>query len=151
MNPYLIGGVAAAAFGAGFMVNGWRLNAQIESIHAAHAAAVVQANAEVMDQTVKLQGKKDAALKQAQQTASANAAAADRARSELEWVRDYNNRTANEIAGASCTSVRNHATAAAAVFAECSAAFADMARKADGHALDAKTLIQSWPTTESTK
>jgi len=145
MNPYIVGGVAITAFSAGFMVNGWRLNAEIESINAAHASAVAKANADVMDQTVKLQGKKDAALKQAQQAASVNAAAADRARSELEWVRDYNSRTANEIAGATCTAVRDHATAAAAVFSECSAAFADMARKADGHALDAKTLIQSWP------
>lgn len=151
MNPYIVGGVAIAAFGSGFMVNGWRLNAEIESIHAAHAAAIAQATAEAMDQTVQLQGKKDDALKEAQRTAKVNAAAADRARSELDWVRDYNRRTANEVAGASCTSVRDHATTAAAVFAECSAAFADMARKADGHALDAKTLIQSWPTTESTK
>lgn len=151
MNPYVLGGVAIAAFGAGFMVNGWRLNAEIESIHAAHAVAVAEATAQVMDQTVQLQGKKDAALKQAQQTAKANAAAADDARSQLEWVRDYNRRTASEVAGATCTAVRDNATAVTAVFAECSAAFADMARKADGHALDAKTLIQSWPTIESTK
>lgn len=151
MNPYVIGGIAIAAFGSGFMVNGWRLNAEIESTHAAHAAAVAKATAEAMDQTVELQGKKDDALKEAQKTAKVNAAAADRARSELDWVRDYNRRTASEVAGASCTSVREHATTAAAVFSECSAAFADMARKADGHALDAKTLIQSWPTLESTK
>lgn len=66
MNPYIVGGVAIAAFGAGFMVNGWRLNAEIESIHAAHAVAVAKATAEAMDQTVELQGKKDDALKEAQ-------------------------------------------------------------------------------------
>lgn len=151
MNPYIIGGVAIAAFSSGFMVNGWRLNAKIESIHADHAIAVAKATSEVMDQTVKLQGKKDAALKQAQQAASVNAAAADNARSQLEWVRDYQSRTAAEIGSASCPSVRDNATTVTAVFAECSAAFAEMARKADGHALDAKTLIQSWPTTESNK
>ena len=151
MNLYITGGIAATAFAVGFLINGWRLNAEIDNIHAAHNAAIAQATADAMEQTITLQEKKDNALKQAQQTAAANAAAAARARSELDWVRDYHSRTTVEVSSATCPSVRDHTTALAAVFGECSAALTDMAKKADGHALDAKALIDAWPKPESTK
>jgi hypothetical protein len=149
MNYYITGGVAAVAFAAGFLVNGWRLNGEIANINAAHAAAVAQATADALEQTTLLQEKKDNALKQAQKAAAANADAAARARSELDWVRDYNSRTTVEVSSATCPSVRDHTAALAAVFGECSAALTDMAKKADGHALDVKTLIDAWPTNES--
>jgi len=100
MNLYITGGVAATAFAVGFLVNGWRLNAEIDNIHAAHTAAVAQATVDAMEQTITLQEKKDNAIKQAQQTAAANAAAATRARSELDWVRDYHSRTTVEVSSA---------------------------------------------------
>jgi hypothetical protein len=37
------------------------------------------------------------------------------------------------------------AIAHAELFGECRAAFTDMAGKAQGHATDAKTLIEAWP------
>lgn len=151
MNPYVIGGVAVAAFSAGFMVNGWRLNAQISEIEAANSKAVAEATAKAMDESTRMQRKKDDALKQAQQAALANARSADAARAERDGLRDQLDTAASNLPGATCAAARDYGAAATAVLGECGAALEDLARKADGHALDARTLIQSWPTTESSK
>ena len=149
MNPYIIGGVAVAAFSAGFMVNGWRLNAQIAEIEAANSKAVAEATAKAMDD--RMQRKKDDALKQAQQAALANARSADAARAERDGLRDQLDTAASNLPGATCTAARDYGATATTILGECGAALEDLARKADGHALDARTLIQSWPTTESSK
>jgi hypothetical protein len=151
MNPYVIGGVAVAAFSAGFMVNGWRLNAQISEIEAANSKAVAEATAKAMDESTRMQRKKDDALKQAQQAALANARSADAARAERDGLRDQLDTAASNLPGATCAAARDYGATATAVLGECGAALEDLARKADGHALDARTLIQSWPTTESSK
>jgi len=151
MNPYVIGGVAVAAFSAGFMVNGWRLNAKISEIEAANSKAVAEATTKAMDESTRMQRKKDDALKQAQQAALANARSADAARVERDGLRDQLNTAASNLPGATCTSARDYGATATAILGECGAALEDLARKADGHALDARTLIQSWPTTESSK
>lgn len=151
MNPYVAGGLAAAAFSAGFMVNGWRLNAKISEIEAANSQAVAEATAKAMDESTRMQRKKDDALKQAQQAALVNARSADAARAERDGLRNQLDTAASNLPGATCTAARDYGATATAVLAECGAALEDLARKADGHALDARTLIQSWPVTESSK
>lgn len=138
--------LTAIAFAAGFVVQGWRMDSVISDIHMQHSKALATATQQVLDQSTELQRKKDAALQQAQVKAQQNATAASAAQSELNWVRDYNTRNSASISGSTCSSVRDYATTATAVFTECSVALETMARKADGHALDARTLIQSWPT-----
>lgn len=138
--------LTAIAFAAGFVVQGWRMDSVISDIHMQHSKALATATQQVLAQSTELQRKKDAALQQAQVKAQQNAAAASAAQSELNWVRDYNTRNSASISGSTCSSVRDYATTATAVFTECSIALETMARKADGHALDARTLIQSWPT-----
>ena len=98
-----------------------------------------------------LQKKKDDALVQANIKAKQNADAAAAAKSQLDWVRDYNQRSAAAISTSTCTSVRDYATTVNTVFGECTVALEELARKADGHALDANTLIKSWPTNKETK
>jgi hypothetical protein len=143
---YITAGLTAIAFVAGFVIQGWRMDSVISDIHAQHSKALATATQEVLDQSTELQRKKDAALQQAQVKAQQNAAAASAAQSELNWVRDYNTRNSASISGSTCTSIRDYATTVTTVFGECTVALETMARKADGHALDTRTLTESWPT-----
>lgn len=143
---YITMGLTAAAFVAGFMVQGWRMDSTISDINAEHSKALATATQQVLDQSSKLQRKKDAALQEAQVKAQQNAAAATAAQSELNGLRDYNARNSASIGSSTCTSTRDYATTVTTVFGECTVALEDMARKAQGHALDARTIIQSWPT-----
>lgn len=150
MNYFTIG-LVATAFAAGFVTQGWRKDAVISEMVAAQSAAVAAATTEVMNDNVRLQKKKDDALVQANIKAKQNADAAAAAKSQLDWVRDYNQRSASVISTSTCSSVRDYASTANTVFGECTIALEEMARKADGHALDANTLIKSWPTNKESK
>jgi hypothetical protein len=148
---YFTVGLVATAFAAGFITQGWRKDAVISEMVAAQSAAVAAATTEVMNDNVRLQKKKDDALVQANIKAKQNADAAAAAKSQLDWVRDYNQRSAAAINTSTCPSVRDYASTANTVFGECTIALEEMARKADGHALDANTLIKSWPTNKESK
>ena len=150
MNYFTIA-LVVASFSAGFAVQGWRKDAVISEMVAAHSVAVADATTEVMNNNIRLQKKKDHALAQSNLKAKQNADAAAAAKSQLDWVRDYNQRSAAAISTSTCTSVRDYATTVNTVFGECTVALEEMARKADGHALDANTLIKSWPTNKETK
>jgi len=148
---YITIGIAAAAFVGGFAVQGWRMDAKIAEIETTNAAAVVEATKAVAAEGTRLQGKKDNALKIAQEQVRKNAIAADAARIELHRLRLETDRATSAIPTATCTSVRDYATTAASVFGECSVALEDMARKADGHAVDSKALRDAWPDNKETK
>ena len=143
---YITTGLVTAAFIAGFMIQGWRMDSVISEINNTNLKALNTATQKVLDESIQLQRKKDAALRNVQLKAQQNAAAASAAQSELDGLRNYNARNSASIAGSTCTSVRDYSTTATTVFSECTAALTDMARKAEGHALDARTLIQAWPT-----
>lgn len=143
--------LAIATFIGGFAVQGWRMEAKIAEIETTNAAAVVEATKAVAEEATRLQGKKDNALKAAQEQVRKNAVAADAARIELHRVRVEADRATTAIPTATCTSVRNYATTATAVFGECTVALENMARKADGHAVDSKALRDAWPDNKETK
>ena len=143
--------IAVATFIGGFVVQGWRMESKIAEIETTNAAAVVVATKVVAEEATRLQGKKDDALKAAQEQTRKNALAADAARIELHRVRVEANRAAIAIPTATCTSVRDYATTATSVFGECSVALEDLARKADGHAVDSKALRDAWPDNKETK
>lgn len=138
----------AAAFASGFVVQGWRKDAQIAEIEAANSAAVAAATAQAMEQTNQMQRKKDDALRLANKRAQENAAAAAAARSERDGLRNQINTATSALPTATCSSARNYAATAAAVFEQCAAALEELATKADGHATDSRTLTNAWPTTE---
>jgi hypothetical protein len=138
----------AAAFASGFAVQGWRKDAQIAEIEAANSAAVAAATAQAMEQTTQMQRKKDAALSQANKRAQENAAAAAAVRSERDGLRNQINTATGALPTATCSSARNYAATAAAVFEQCASALEELATRADGHAIDARTLTNAWPTTE---
>lgn len=149
MNYYITAGLTACAFVAGFLVQGWRMDSVISDIHMKHSQELATATQQILDQSTELQRKKDAALQQAQTKAKQNASAAAAAQSELDWVRDYNQRNSAAINSSTSTSVRDYAATTTAVFGECTVALEEMARKADGHALDARTLKEAWPTSSA--
>jgi hypothetical protein len=148
---YITAAIAVAAFVGGFAVQGWRMDSKLAEIETANAAAVVVATAQVAEEAKRLQGQKDDALKVAQQQIRKNALATDAARIELHRVRVEANRATAAIATATCPAVRDYATTSTSVFGECTVALEEMARLADGHAVDAKALRDAWPTNKETK
>jgi len=135
----------AAAFASGFAVQGWRKDAQIAEIEAANSQAQAQAAAQAAADTARMQKDKDNALRQATIKAAQNAIAANSARTELDRVRKQQDASSAAMSDATCTSVREHAAALNAVFGECVSTLEGLARKADGHALDQRTLSESFP------
>jgi len=128
----------------GWTANGWRLNAKIDRMNAEASQALAEAGKNAMLESARLQKLKDEALDEANKIAQKNAADATRARSELERLRrELANRAT--ISNASCASTRDYAATLAVIFGECATRIGEMAEAADGHALDSRTLQQSWP------
>ena len=138
----------AAAFASGFAVQGWRKDAQIAEIEAANSAAVAAATAQAMEETTQMQRKKDDALRLAAKRTQENASAAAAARAERDGLRNQINAATTALPTATCSSARDYAATATAVFEQCAAALEELATKADGHATDSRTLTNAWPTTE---
>ena len=97
-----------------------------------------------MNESVRLQKLKDNALDEANKISQRNAQAAASARTELDRVRRQL-ASANDLSTATCPSTRDYATTLAAVFGECSTRISELAEKADGHALDSRTLNGAFP------
>ena len=71
---------------------------------------------------------------------------ADSARAELDRLRsDIATARSADLPGSACAASDSRAATAAELLAECSAAYQGLARSADGHAGDVRTLIQAWP------
>jgi hypothetical protein len=138
----------AAAFASGFAVQGWRKDAQIAEIEAANSAAVAAATAQAMEETTQMQRKKDDALRLAAKRAQENASAAAAARAERDGLRNQINAATTALPTATCSSARDYAATATAVFEQCAAALEELATKADGHATDSRTLTNAWPSIE---
>ena len=143
-NTLIAAAVAAVLTGiAGWTANGWRLNAKIDRIHAEHAQDLTKANADALAKYNDMERKKQEALNEANKQAQRNARAADAARTELERLRQQI--ASGSVSTATCDSVRNYATTLQAVFGECAARLEWLAKEADGHALDSRTLNGAWP------
>ena len=97
-----------------------------------------------MLESARLQKLKDEALNEANRIAQDNAKSAASARSELDRLRRQL-ASANDLSTASCPSTRQYATTLATVFGECATRIIQLAEKADGHALDSRTLNGAFP------
>ena len=137
-------GASIAAVGA-YKVQDWRYTGQINQIKAAQAEAVNTATREARAQeSARFKGVQDAQAA-AQTRAQVARRDADRARSELDRMRDTISATRGGVPGESTAACTQRADAAADVLAQCGAAYQDLAAIADRHASDARTLIESWP------
>lgn len=143
--------VAAAIGGAvlagvlSWQVQGWRYDAQLSKIHAQHAEAMADAHQKALDDTIKMQRIKDDAIEQADKRAKQNAAAAAAARRDADSLRAQLAGVQGRIASAADSAVREYANAASVVFAECVRSYQELAIKADGHAADARLILDAWP------
>jgi len=142
----LIAAAASLAIGltTGWVTNGWRLNGKIDRMMAEHSQAIAKAGENAMAEAARLQKLKDDALNEANQTAQRNAAAAARARTELDRLRRQL-ANAPSLSSATCASTRDYAATLATVFGECATRIGELAEKADGHAADSRTLERAWP------
>lgn len=69
----------------------------------------------------------------------------DAARAESDGLRDQAADAARRLAAAPPAAVLEYATAINQLFADCSRSYQELAGKADGHALDVRTLTAAWP------
>ena len=132
----------------GFTVQGWRKDVTISDLKASHETAIATSIALAHEETIRLQRIKDEAIEKANRLAQANALAANRAQSELNRMRDKLSQDSRSLSSATYESLVDYTVSLQIVFGECSAELTELARKADGHALDAKTLKESWGTTK---
>lgn len=129
---------------AGWTANGWRLNAKIDRMVADHATQLAKANADALARYTAMEKQKQEALDEANRIAQRNAAAASTARADAQRLRDQI-ATADRVSTATVASLRNYTTTLSAVFGECVSEIEGLAKTADGHALDSRTLRGAWP------
>lgn len=138
--------IAASLAGwAGWSVQGWRLGEQIEAIKSQQAEAVATATREARAQESARFTNVQEAQNAAQKRAQVARADADRARGELDRLRDTIRATAGGVPGESTASCTQRADTSADLLGQCAAAYLDLAAIADRHASDARTLIEAWP------
>jgi vacuolar-type H+-ATPase subunit E/Vma4 len=137
-------GPALAGLAIGFVIQGWRMDAAVSTLKAKHQAEVSASIALAHDETIRLQRIKDEAIANAQKLADANARAARNARTELDRLRDQLKSDTSSVSQATYESLVKYTATLQAVFGECGRELEDMAKTADGHALDAKVLKESW-------
>lgn len=128
----------------GWTMNGWRLNGKIDRMIAEHSQALATAGQNAMLEAARLQKQKDEALDEANKIAQRNANAAASARTELDRLRRQL-ANAPSLSSATCASTRDYAATLATVFGECATRIGEMAKDADGHAADSRTLERAWP------
>jgi len=138
MTAALIAGVA------GWTANGWRLNAKIDRMVADHEAASALAHKAALDRYAELERQKQEAVNEANRIAQRNARAAASARADAQRLRNQI-ATADSVSTATVTSLRNYTTTLGVVFGECIGEVEGLAKAADGHAFDSRTLRQAWP------
>ena len=139
----LVAAVVAAGV-AGWTTNGWRLNAQIDRMVTEHSQALAKANADALAKYTAMERKKQEALNEANKIAQRNADAAFNARVDAGRLRDQL-ATSGSVSTATIASLRDYTTTLNVVFSECVGEIERLAEKADGHALDSRTLIGAWP------
>jgi hypothetical protein len=145
--------VSAALSGLGaFGIQQLRINAlvskheaTVSKMDAAAADAQAVAVIEATNQTVARYAKRDGAIQEAQKRTLAAVADARRAELESAGLRSELTEARVQLSNSTDASVRDHAATLGVVFDSCVRSYLDMARTAQGHAIDTQTLLDSWP------
>lgn len=137
--------IALASASAGWVLQGWRLHAQIDAIQAQHAkqetdAATLALAAERTHQTKLKKAEDDANTKETKLRSDAAGA-----RAELDRLRGENTTLRADFAAATRASITERAIASGELLTQCAARYSEVAEKADRHAIDAGKCQQSWP------
>ena len=135
---------AIAAVGT-WQVQNWRYGEQIAVMKKDASETTTKAVKAAMDKMQVDQKRKDDAIAEANKRANYNAAAATRARSAADSLRDELATARTDLSNATENARAKYAAAVETVLGECSRELAEMGRLADQHSSDVKTLIDSWP------
>jgi hypothetical protein len=147
-KPYLIAALALGIFFAGWAANGWRLGQDIAQIQLTHTQELAArdagtfAVAQAID--TNYQGALNASIQEQARLVGAAAVATRNAGRLREQLGEADRR----IATASAAAVREYAATANKLFRQCSQQYTELAAKADGHALDARTCRAAWPVSD---
>ena len=137
-------GAAAAAVSA-WQVQGWRYTGQINQIRAAQAEAVTTAVREARAaESARFKGVQDAQAA-AQTRAQVARRDADRARGELDRMRDTISATRGGVPGESTAACTQRADTAADLLSQCAGSYLDLAGEADRLNADRLMLLGAWP------
>lgn len=139
-----VGSLAAALY-VGFTINGWRYTAKIKDIENEHSIVLEKAAMKSLNSYKFMELTKNEAIKNAEQRAAKNAAAAANALNAADKLRREISGVPDRIAAASRTAVNEYASTASELFGVCTAEYQRVAAAADGHANDAKAVIDAWP------
>ena len=141
---YVKGLVVLAAFVAGAVVNGWRVESHYQSqISAIEAERQAEQN-EAERKTRLIAGQYMEALNNARTRENEIRLAADGARTELDRLRITIKKRSAAVAASPASAV-DYSIASSDLLAECAGEYQALAGKADGHASDLRTMIESWP------
>ena len=100
--------------------------------------AMIEKEREDVERYKQAIAQRETALAAARAAAGKSAAAAASLRGQLDTAR-------GRLAKADAATCADYATAASAVFSECAAKYTEVAEAADGHAADARALMEAWP------
>ena len=152
----LIAGASFAAVALGFAIgwgaNGWRLGAGLElakSEASRYRAEVLAEKASAAERVRKVEGdfnaKYQAAINAARDRERTLRADLVAVRDAASGLRTQAAEAARRLAQAPAPAVLDYANTLGDVFAECSARYGEVAQASDGHASDARTLVEAWP------
>lgn len=142
---YLIPAALALSFSAGWIINGWRYQSDINEIKLEHAKILEASSMHALNSYNHMELVKNAAIKSAEEQSAKNASAAAVANSTVKRLRADITGLQNRIATASATAVAEYATTSGELFGVCTEEYQRMASKADDHATDARKVIEAWP------
>jgi hypothetical protein len=137
--PAILAGVA------GWQINGWRLQSQIDGMVARHTENLAKANAQALAKYTEMERKKQEALDEASKLIKRNADAARSVGLERDRLRQQLATANSRMSTASCPTVVDYSATLSFVLGECAAEIDGLAKTADGHAVDVRTLINAWP------
>jgi hypothetical protein len=133
-------------FVGGWQVQSWRLGLQATAEAVERGKATVRALDRAAELTAQLQTKVDHANANATRRAQALRTDADRARAELDSLRnDIAARGASDPGAPASATDPDRADTERELLSQCAKALAEMAAKADRHASDARALFDAWP------
>lgn len=147
LYTYVATGLASAAIAAvgAWKIQNWRYGEQIAVMKKEASEATTKAVKAAMDKMQVDQKRKDDAIAEANKRANYNAAAATRARSAADSLRDELAAARTDLSNATESARAKYAAAVETVLGECSRELAEMGRLADGHSSDALMLKEAWP------
>ena len=140
-----VGLLLVLAFAAGWLVNGWRADAAMSLLKQEHSEQVARNSAASLFTYSRMEKTKDEAINSAKARADALQADAGRATAAADGLRKQLATANMRIATATRTAVDEYAATAGELLNSCTAEYRAVAAAADGHANDARLMLEAWP------